>query len=315
MSAARGGNRRNERTVAGILLAALRVGRPLSDAARGHPAWFEPADVAVLSAGEARGELRAAFESIDANIRDRQSATQKLWSTIAYPTTVLFVFVVALTIVAHGPLPQLLGALERSGVEPPAISLYTMRIGGLAPLIAAGLLVGAVASAAALAVAVSALPTAVLWQPLAWKPLRLVNEQITARLCGHAAMMLRSGIPLYEALGTVERGGGVIAALVGHAADRLRSQIRDGVSIAEATASEPWASHETSTILRVGHESGRLGEAFASASERAAARVTRARDRFVAALGPALIVLLTGLVAVLVLATMTPMFHLKEVLR
>ena len=69
---------------------AVAQGRPLADAMREHPLYFDKVDVALTLAGEDAGELAAALERLVARRRLAGKLSSTLLSAMAYPAFLAF---------------------------------------------------------------------------------------------------------------------------------------------------------------------------------------------------------------------------------
>jgi len=138
----------------------------------------------------------------------------------------------------------------------------------------------------------------------------LVAKVETARLARTLGTLVRNGVPLMAALGIGQKvlGNRVLAADVATASD----EVKNGVALSTALARGKRFPRLALQMIQVGEESGALDSMLAKTAETFEHQTSVALDRMLAALVPIVTVVLAGLVGVVVMAVLTPLYDLTS---
>jgi general secretion pathway protein F len=146
--------------------------------------------------------------------------------------------------------------------------------------------------------------------PLIGRLTRTVN---TARLTSTLAILSGSGVPLLPALNAA---AGVVSNLpMRSAVDEIYKRVREGGSMSRAIASTGMFPPVMTHLVASGEKSGRLPEML----DRIASQQTQELDTRVlsmtALLEPLLILVMGGVVLLIVLAILMPIFEMNQMVR
>ena len=290
---------------------AVLEGRRLSEAMGREAASFPPLYRAMVAAGESSGTLPHILERL-ANLLERQAQVRsKVLSALAYPVILAFVATFVVFALMIFVVPQVVEQFEDVGQELP---LLTRVVIGLSEFLAAWwwalalVLIGS-ALLAGRALKEEALrfrfDRALLRLPLLG---RLLRDLHAARMSRTLSTMIASRLPLLEGLKlttqTVHN-----RALRAASAD-ITESIRTGGSLSAALRRAGIFPPLLVYLAASGEASGKLDIML----ERAADYLEREFDTFTATalslLEPAIIVLMGGIVAIIVLSILLPILQL-----
>ena len=138
----------------------------------------------------------------------------------------------------------------------------------------------------------------------------LVAKIETARLARTLGTLVRNGVPLLSALGIGRNvlGNRVLAADVEMAAD----EVKGGVALSTALARGKRFPRLAVQMIQVGEESGALDTMLVKTAETFEQETSLALDRMLAALVPIVTVVLAGMVGIVVMAVLTPLYDLTN---
>ncbi|WP_412566709.1 type II secretion system inner membrane protein GspF [Xanthomonas phaseoli] len=302
--------RRGVRRVTSRTHALVVEGFRLSDAMARQGKAFPALYRAMVAAGESAGALPQVLERL-ADLLERQAQVRsKLQSALVYPVAlavtagavviVLMTFVVPKVVDQFDSMGRALPWLTRAVI---GVSQFLLHAG--IPLLVA-LVVALVATARLLqrpALRLAA-DRALLRAPLLG---RLIRDLHAARMARTLAIMVNSGLPLMEGLMIAART--VDNRALRLATDSMVTAIREGGSLAAAMKRAGVFPPTLLYMASSGENSGRLAPML----ERAADYLEREFEAFTAAamslLEPAIIVLLGGVVAVIVLSILLPILQ------
>lgn len=293
--------------------AAVVEGRRLSDALALEPASFPPLYRAMVAAGEGAGTLPGLLERLAALLERQAELRGKLQAALAYPAALTVVATLAVTALMAFVVPRIAEQFADIGQSLP---LLTRLVVGLSHLIAGWwwLMALALAGAAALAARALADPATrrrvdarALTLPVAG---RLIRNWQAARLARTLAMMVASRLPIVDGLRLTlpTIGNHEIRARVAQMAD----DISEGASLTAAMKRAAVLPPLLVAMAAGGESAGRLDvmlERGADALEREHDAATRAA---LALLEPAIILVMGGAVAVIVLSILLPILQLES---
>ncbi|MDQ3229229.1 MAG: type II secretion system F family protein [Pseudomonadota bacterium] len=138
----------------------------------------------------------------------------------------------------------------------------------------------------------------------------LVAKLETARLMRTLGTLLKNGVPLLTALGIGRNvlGNRALSADVEAASD----DVKNGVGLSAALAKSKRFPRLALQMIQVGEESGALDTMLLKTADTFDQETGQALDRMLAALVPAVTVLLAGVVGVVILAVLIPIYGLTN---
>ncbi|MDQ7014620.1 MAG: type II secretion system F family protein [Planctomycetota bacterium] len=317
---------------------AMREGAALDEAMQHHPWWFEPAEVAMVSAARASGELPSVLETLAQRQERAGALAAKLASALTYPAVVSVVGIGVVIFLSVKTLPDLTTILIDAGVEPPRLTLAVMAFGQ--GLLRHGVLLGAVAILATVGalVLLGRLGRAGLL-PL-WTR-RIVpgfaRRLALARAWAGIAELVRTGVPVVDALrltslttptptptttptSPTTPTSSTPSAAIGHsgslgsALQQAATSIERGGSLSESLPDPVWFDDECRRLISIGESSGELPEILSKLAERSHRSAARSIDRLASLLEPAVILMLATLIGIVVMSAVLPILKLQEII-
>ncbi len=139
----------------------------------------------------------------------------------------------------------------------------------------------------------------------------LVAKLDTARLARTLGTLLRNGVPLLSALGIARNvlDNRVLAADVEAAAD----EVKNGIGLSTALARGKRFPRLALQMIQVGEESGALDAMLLKTADTFEHETQAAMDRLLAALVPAVTLVLAAVVGVVILSVLAPIYDLTNV--
>jgi len=293
--------------------AKVMEGHTLADGLADFPKAFPEIYRATVLAGEQSGHLDAVLERLADYTESRQELRQKIMNAMIYPIvlTVLAFSIVSLMLVYV--VPKVVGVFANTGQELPALTTALIALSdflrdyGVFVLILIGVLAWVARRALQHPGPRRKFHIFLLRLPVVGKLVRGLN---TAQFTRTFSILTGSGVPVLESL---QISAEVISNLpmrdgVEEAAARIREGAAIGKSLAASGHFPPLCIH----LISSGEASGQLEMMLG----RAAANQEREMDGLIAALlgilEPALIVGMGGVVLVIVLAILLPIFELNQ---
>jgi general secretion pathway protein F len=302
----------NVRVVIDRVHAGVLEGRRLSDAMGREPKSFPPLYRAMVSAGESAGTLPQILERL-ADLQERQAAIRsKIQTAIAYPLVLAVVAMFVVMSLMIFVVPKVVEQFDTVGQQLPLLTRIVM---GLSQFLAGywwAILIGI------------AIIGVVAWRALqdeairlrfdtAWLriPLigRLTRDLHAARMARTLSTMVASRLPLLEGLALT--GNTIHNRRLKQASDEITEAVRGGGSLSAALRRTGIFPPLLVYLSASGESSGQLDTML----ERAADYLEREFDGFTATalslLEPAIIVIMGGVVATIVLSILLPILQLE----
>lgn len=291
-------------------------GDGLSDALARRPDVFSPLYVSLARAGETSGALDAALQRLADFLERDQETRARVRAALAYPAFIAIVGLGTVLFMMLFVVPRMAGVFDDMGGALPwpsralLAASAALRKGGWAalPLVAAlALFLRPSDQRARLS---AALDRAFLRLPV-WGP--LARMAALARLARTLGALLKGGVPILESLAAS-------ADTLDHPS--LRAQIRDaarrvhdGESLAEALRGQPDVTPLFRNMIAVGEEGNRLEKSLEKVAAAFERRTDLAAKTATSLLEPALILVVGGMVGLIVLALLLPIFEMPTFVR
>ena len=285
------------------LRSALEDGKSFNEALAAHPACFDAFVVNMVRVGEASGRLASTLERI-AGARERdQKIRSRLWSTMLYPMFLVATAVLAVAVMLGFVVPRFKAMIVNAQVATPQEAQILIA--------ASDWIVGNWREAALAFCLIVLLFLAVLRSGVARRQLdaamfslpfigQLKRINLTFRFCRAISTLLESGVELPKALMLTRDlfANQKVAGFIADANEALRKGQDFTVPLERSQLFQPVAIG----MLRVGQETGDLADAARRTADMAEEKLEIATQRFFTVLEPAIILLVSVFVAVVVVS-------------
>jgi type II secretory pathway component PulF len=287
-------------------------GDTLSVALAAYPQLFSPLYIGLVRAGERSGDVDTAFARLSDQLERDEQLRGRILSAAIYPLLLACAGVVAVTVLLFFVLPRFVTLLAGSGAKLPASTRLLLSVStGLHRFWPVLFLVPlAIAAIGAWARGTPegrrTLSSALLTLPLV-KTLR--QYALAARFSRLTGVLLGGGAPLLSALDdTIESIGDPLAR---DDAERIRTRVREGVSLRAAVAESAIYPALLSQLIGVGEDAGQLRTFLLKAAEIFEERTERATQRLAALAEPAMIVVFGAIVAFVALSLLQAIYGIN----
>ena len=138
----------------------------------------------------------------------------------------------------------------------------------------------------------------------------VLRRSALARTCRVLGTLLRSGVPILDAIAIVR--GAVGNRVIGGALDLAQQGVREGRPLAQPLAASGEFPATLTDMVEVGEEAGNLEEVLVAAAETYDRDVDRAVKVFVSLLEPAMLLVMGAIVGFIVIAMLLPIFTMNS---
>jgi general secretion pathway protein F len=265
----------------GDLRRSVQEGRGIAEEMSRHPRLFPPGIRGLLRAGERGGELSTAVRRASEHLEREAALRKRLAASLLYPACIAAVAVVASAFLITFVLPRFAELLSDADVALPTSTQALLSAGTLVSRAAPGAILLGLAVAIGLLIGISPERRQAWVEGLAhvtpfWGTIRV--DRAVAGATRTVAALIRSGLPLVDALEVAAEGAGdgTVAIQVKEVARR----VREGSPMSDAMGASAGFPYTLVRLVAVGERTGRLPELMeqgaASMEDRIERRITRA---------------------------------------
>ncbi|WHY76352.1 type II secretion system F family protein [Neobacillus sp. WH10] len=291
----------------------LREGNPFSEAISKHKKIFSPMFINMVKAGEVSGNMDETLESLAEDFEKQHYTKQKIVSALTYPLVIGILAICAVIFLLVSVVPTFVNMFADIGAELPAITKFVLASSEFMQsfwwLIALIIIFFIL-----LFMSIKKnkqtkyyLDYALLKMPIFGK---VIQKAALARMMRTLSTLFSSSVPILQAMSIVEKvvGNEVISKVIRESRDSLEK----GRSMTEPMTSH-WAFPPLVTqMISIGEGTGALDAMLSKIAEFYEKEVEQVTDRLKSLIEPIMIVLLAGLVGVIVLSIMMPMFSMFD---
>ena len=288
-------------------------GESLAEALEMHPHVFNELYVNMVRAGEASGHLDVVLTRVAEYLQKQARLRNKVLSALMYPMIMVIVGTLVVTVLMNFVVPRILDLVAKKGGMVPLPTRILQRVSTIfqdywllmAAGIAAGFFVlGAIRRTERGKMAIDKFK---LGMPVIGD---LFRKQAISRFAVTLSTLLRSGVPVLEALGIVRNvvDNAVMAEIVGVIRDRIVEGTDISTPLKKSKMFPPVVGH----MIAIGEQSGQLEDILGQLAESYDEEIDVATQRMTAVLEPIMIIVMAVVVAFIVLAIILPMLRLGQ---
>lgn len=303
------------RRVIGQLREAVRGGSSLSAALERQQASFGKLYINMVRAGEAGGSLHETLARLADYLERSRALRGRIINALVYPAILLAMVSLSLLFLLGFVVPQFAAMYESLDADLPWFSQMVLGLGMFVRNWWIVLLV---------------LPVLALWwfdrrrrDPAVRRRLDawllesrfagpLLGKMETARLARTLGTLVRNGVPLLAALGIAR--GVLDNTVLADSLDQATEQVRHGSGLASALGKTGGFPRLALQMIQVGEESGALDAMLLKTADTFETETGLALDRMLAALVPVVTLVLAGVVGVVIMAVLVPIYDLTSVI-
>lgn len=300
------------REVLTVMTEDMEAGNVLSQCMATHPDVFDKVFVSLIRAGEQSGQLPEVFKNLADTIRWQDELISQTRRLLMYPALTLVVVLGVMAALLIFLVPQIAQLFKSMGMELPAQTRALLAVSGFARDFWLPILVAPIAAIIALTVTVRrSSKAAYMWD---YAKLRLpvvgpiLQKIILSRFANVFGLMYRSGITVLDAIRISEDVVG--NRVVADGLNRAVQQIASGDGMTESFNNLGLFPPLVIRMLRVGESTGALDVALANVTYFYNRDVKDSVDKGMKMLGPALTLILGGMIAFVIWAVLGPVYDI-----
>ncbi|MEH7493467.1 type II secretion system F family protein [Neobacillus niacini] len=291
----------------------LREGNPYSESVARHKKIFNSMFINMVKAGEVAGNMDETLEKLADDFEKQHDTIAKVKSALTYPAVIGILAIGAVIFLLIGVVPTFVTMFEDLGAELPGITKFVLKASGF--MQSFWWLIFLIILAFVFAIIYMKknkktkyyLDYFLLRMPIFGN---LLQKAALARMMRTLSSLFSSSVPILQAMSIVEKvvENEVIARVIRES----RNSLEKGRSMTEPMMGH-WAFPPLVTqMISIGESTGALDAMLSKIAEFYEKEVEQGTDRLKSLIEPIMIVLLAGIVGVIVLSIMMPMFSMFD---
>jgi general secretion pathway protein F len=301
-----------ERTLLAVRAKVLE-GRTLADGLSEHPKSFPELYIRTVASGEESGHLEVVLERLADYTEQRQQMRQKTVLALFYPALLTIVSILIVAGLLTYIVPQVTRVFDSISQELPAITQALIATSDFLRDYGLSLLIVLVVLFLIFSYLIKQPGPKLLWHRLILRiPLlgKLIRTSNAARFSRTLSIMAASSVPILDSLKIASQ---VLTNLpMRHAVEEAAGKVREGSSLHDALDKTGYFPPMTLSLLASGESSGNLEGMLDRSAEIQDREIESLISTLLGLFEPLLILFMGGVILIIVMAILLPIFDLNQ---
>ncbi len=294
------------------VLKSIREGGMFSDALQKHPRVFSPLYINMVRAGELSGTMEMVLEKLIEFLESSEELKNHVFSAMIYPVILVITGFLSILVMVTFVLPKFTTIFADMGTQLPVSTQVLIAISNF--LLASWwiILLVIVAGWFLMRNYLKTEAGRYNWDKLKLKVLGDVILKLeTARFCRTLGALLRSGVPLLQA---VRNSKDIIGNfVVSSSLDQVTKEIKEGKGIAKPLSDADIFPELAMSMIKVGEETGQLDNMLLKIANTYEKSLKISIKRFISILEPSLITVMGLIVGFIVISLLMAIFSITDI--
>lgn len=282
------------------VLNSIRGGSSFSDALEKHPKVFSALYVNMIRAGESGGALETVLDKLNEFLESAQELKDHIFSALIYPTILVITGIISIIILVTYVVPKFSTIFSDMGDKLPIATKVLLEFSNVMQSVWWIILLMLLFGVVAFRNYIRTEKGRYNWDAFKLKIMGDVIVKLeTARFCRTLGALLRSGVPLLQA---VKNSKDIIENhVISFRLDKISRGIKEGQGIARPLSDAKIFPQLALSMIKVGEETGQLDTMLLKVANTYEKSLKVSIKRFVSFLEPVLILgmgLLTGFIVI-----------------
>lgn len=290
----------------------IREGGSFSDALQRHSKVFSPLYVNMIRAGELSGALEAVLAKLIEFLESSEELKNHVFSAMIYPVILVVTGIASIIVLVTFVLPKFTAIFADMGTTLPFSTQILIAISNFLLTAWWFILLAVAAGWFALRSYVKTEEGRYRWDRLKLKVLgEVILKLETARFCRTLGALLKSGVPLLQA---VKNSRDIIGNYaVSSSLDRVSRDIKEGKGIAKPLSDAKIFPELALSMIRVGEETGQLDNMLIKIADTYEKSLKISIKRFIGILEPSLVMIMGLMVGFIVISLLIAIFSITDI--
>ncbi|MFA5858963.1 MAG: type II secretion system F family protein [Elusimicrobiota bacterium] len=292
----------------------IESGISISEAMRRHPETFTNLYVSMINAGEIGGVLDAILDRLSAYLEAAEALSGRIKGAMTYPAVIVVIAFVIVIFLMVGVMPTFKGIFDSFGAELPFMTSFLL---ATSDFMQKNVLV-IIGVPAAIVIGLqnwykTPQGTLVIDDILLKMPVigDVQRKTAIAKFCRTMGTLLKSGVPIMQAMETVANTAG--NKIIENAVLKIRDSVREGTKIADPLKASGIFPPMVIQMISVGEETGNLDTMLNKIADFYDQEVDVAVSAMMGMLEPMIMVFLGITLGAIVVAMLMPMLSMSSI--
>ena len=288
-------------------------GQSLAEAFKQSRAQFPPYVIATVEAGERSGELGTILEKLAVDMENQDQFRKKISAAMIYPILITLIALSVVSALLIFVVPQIVAVFDDMNQTLPPLTQAVITVSDFINESGESLLLGLIVGLVAFNLG--------LRNPVFKKKVQqftvlipvvgtLIRGANAARFARTFALLHDSGTPILDAM---KNAADVLSFIpMKHAIDRARDSVREGASLYKAMDKENALPPMTLYMLASGEASGQLSAMLNKAADNQEHTLDNLTRKILSVFEPLMVLVMGGIVLLIVLAILLPIFEMNQ---
>ena len=294
----------------------IKNGATFSQALSHHPNFFPSIYINLIKTGEASGRLDEVLGELDKFLSREEEFKMHVRTALAYPILMVSVGIVVIFVLFSYVIPKLSSIFSDFDYKLPLPTLIMLQVSGFFKswwwtlVVGAGVLIGVLAQMSKNPLGRAKLDWFKLHIPVVGS---LILKQALARFCSTLSLLIRSGLPAFQALNvaipTLEN------AVFIRELEIVKKEVLEGTSMASSMKKVSFFPSFLIQMVSVGEEGGKLEGILNEVSNIYSQEIDAKLKVITSLLEPMIILVLGVVLGSVVLAMLLPIFEINMLVK
>ena len=287
----------------------VKGGKLLSESMEKFPKIFDPVMISLIRMGEKTGNLQLAFKNICENLKWSAEIKRKTIKAIRYPIFTLVIMLIVTAIMLKVVVPKVTGFILDQGIEIPG---YTKALIATSDFFQKYFFSGLLYAVGIFIVIKILARNKVIKYQIDFLKLKLpvmgaIMQKIDlSKFTKFFGVTFTSGIPVLDCL-TIS-GNVVQNTVLRTEIEKIKQEVSDGRSVSSAISASPYFPNMVLRMLKVGEESGNMGDAMKNIEYFYTAEIDDSIEKIIGTLQPMIMFVMGGLMAWVIAGVFGPIY-------
>lgn len=287
----------------------VKGGKLLSESMEKFPKIFDPVMISLIRMGEKTGNLQLAFKNICENLKWSAEIKRKTIKAIRYPIFTLVIMLIVTAIMLKVVVPKVTGFILDQGIEIPG---YTKALIATSDFFQKYFFSGLLYAVGIFIVIKILARNKVIKYQIDFLKLKLpvmgaIMQKIDlSKFTKFFGVTFTSGIPVLDCL-TIS-GNVVQNTVLRTEIEKIKQEVSDGRSVSSAISASPYFPNMVLRMLKVGEESGNMGDAMKNIEYFYTSEIDDAIEKIIGTLQPMIMFIMGGLMAWVIAGVFGPIY-------
>lgn len=287
----------------------VKGGKLLSESMEKFPKVFDPVMISLIRMGEKTGNLQTAFKNICESLKWSAEIKRKTIKAIRYPIFTLVIMLIVTAIMLKVVVPKVTGFILDQGIEIPS---YTKALIATSDFFQKYFFSGLLYGVGIFIVIKILARNRIIKYQIDFLKLKLpvmgaiIQKIDLSKFTKFFGVTFTSGVPVLDCLAI--SGNVVQNTVLRTEIEKIKQEVSDGRSVSSAISASPYFPNMVLRMLKVGEESGNMGDAMKNIEYFYTAEIDDSIEKIIGTLQPMIMFIMGGLMAWVIAGVFGPIY-------